>query len=225
MHQLLEAIEWLDEEPATEDLGAVLDDAAASVPVLALPLLPSAREAVERTLQSPDGSSHFSREETARRLATLAGEKPLRIEVARELPYAVESADGLTRGTIDRLHIAWGKDGPLAAEVVDAKSDGDSAGETLLEKYAAQLDAYRDAVVRLWGIPAERVSLLLLRVPSGERGGGVTGRGTALDSTRAESPPIEDPTRFHTCGIDLRVRICIDATNLRHDLSSCPGGR
>ncbi len=166
VHQLLEGIEWLDEARLSAQLAEVLDAAAASVPVLALPLLPAAREMVERLLTAPDARAFFSREESARRLAALAGAEPIRVEVARELPYAIETPAGLSRGTIDRLHIAWGEDGPIAAEVIDAKTDGGGAGEAgtraLREKYAAQLEAYQSAVTQLYGIPPERIALSIL---------------------------------------------------------------
>ena len=59
-----------------------------------------------------------------------------------------------------------------AADIIDYKSDGVSASkpETLVERvehYRPQIDAYRDAVATMTGLPAERVTARLLFVNEG----------------------------------------------------------
>ena len=172
VHQLLEGIEWLDETPG---LAGALDRAAAAVASVARPHLAPARRALERALATPAARDALSIAPTRVRLAALAGEAIVRVEVAREVGYIVVGAGvpgGPARGIIDRLHIGWGENGPLAAEVIDAKTDvgGESAGAAaaLIERYGEQMQAYRDAVAGLYGLAQERIAVAILAVPSGE---------------------------------------------------------
>ncbi len=71
--------------------------------------------------------------------------------VLREQPVAVERDGTLLTGTIDRLVLLIGKDGPLAADVLDYKTDRLSpesltAEHPALQHYQLQLSAYREAV-------------------------------------------------------------------------------
>ena len=98
--------------------------------------------------------------------ATLRREAyPAEARLERELPFLHRSGDTILEGIIDRL-VVW-DDG---AEVIDFKSDvvdpGDEAGlEQLVGIYAPQLEAYREAVAGIFGLPGDavRAKLVFLR--------------------------------------------------------------
>jgi len=87
--------------------------------------------------------------------------------VFRELPFAVREEDMLLSGRIDRLVVLHDGDRPVAADLLDFKTDaispGDSAAlEARTAFYRPQLAAYRRAAARLAGLPPERISARLV---------------------------------------------------------------
>jgi ATP-dependent helicase/nuclease subunit A len=57
----------------------------------------------------------------------------------------------------DRVHVTLDGDGkPMSAHIIDFKTDLDTDG--LAARYAAQLEAYRQAAAVLLGIAVDRVS-------------------------------------------------------------------
>ena len=98
---------------------------------------------------------------------------PLREEARTEVPFVVETEDGvLVRGRIDRLVLVHDGDRVVGARIVDFKTGATGADPAGLaakfEGYRAQLASYGDAVAGLWSIPRDSVSETLLFVDRDE---------------------------------------------------------
>ncbi len=94
-----------------------------------------------------------------------------RYEVDSERDFMIRWDDGILHGSIDRLVVAYRGDKPVSAEILDYKTDafrpaeGETLESLLSEKaafYAPQLQAYRTAVSRLYGIAEENINATLL---------------------------------------------------------------
>lgn len=97
----------------------------------------------------------------------------LREEARTEVPFVVEVEDGvLVRGRIDRLVLVHDGDRVAGARIIDFKTGAtgaDAAGILAkVEGYRPQLASYGDAVSRLWSIPRDAVSEVLLFVDRDE---------------------------------------------------------
>ena len=91
--------------------------------------------------------------------------------VSQERPFAVLDGETILRGSIDRLVVLYDGDRPVAADVIDFKTDAvgrdDDALQTAVDTYRPQLAAYRRAVISLFGLPPDQVSSRLLFVGAG----------------------------------------------------------
>jgi hypothetical protein len=75
----------------------------------------------------------------------------------RERTFDVLLESGPLTGVFDRVHVALDGDGkPMGAHIIDFKTDLDADG--LAVRYAAQLDAYRQAAAVLLGITVDQVT-------------------------------------------------------------------
>jgi hypothetical protein len=82
----------------------------------------------------------------------------------REKSFAVEIDGEIISGTFDRVHVFLQDNGePVAAEVFDFKTDADPAA--IGERYAKQMESYRQAAARLLGISPDAVRTRLVPVP------------------------------------------------------------
>jgi ATP-dependent helicase/nuclease subunit A len=91
------------------------------------------------------------------------------LELRNERPIAVVLDGTLVQGFIDRLVIAKTNDRPIAAEIIDYKSDHISGMDERqvqqrIEHYRPQLTAYRKAIASSTGIPIKRIVARLLFV-------------------------------------------------------------
>lgn len=88
-------------------------------------------------------------------------------EVHRERPFVLKRDGALVQGTIDRL-VLLKRDGmPVAADVLDFKTDRFDGERTewvaaKVDHYGSQLDEYRSAVATCFGIPTAHISTRLL---------------------------------------------------------------
>jgi ATP-dependent exoDNAse (exonuclease V) beta subunit len=89
------------------------------------------------------------------------GQNTARLVVHRERRFAVREGDVLINGSLDRLVTWQSPDGRvLAADVIDFKTDRATDVGQLDERvefYRPQVDAYRRAVERLYGLEPEQV--------------------------------------------------------------------
>jgi ATP-dependent exoDNAse (exonuclease V) beta subunit len=165
LHRWLQNIGWLEKSlPAAESLVACaggLDLPAARLRTLA--------EEFRGMLQSPMLSSLLSRDSGPDSSSAvldphLRGFDPAAVElsVRSEFPFACEASGELINGCIDRLVLCL-KDGvPIAADVIDFKSDElpqqPRAVADRVDFYRGQMQTYRQAVSKLLMIPIEKVT-------------------------------------------------------------------
>jgi ATP-dependent helicase/nuclease subunit A len=94
-----------------------------------------------------------------------AGSASLKVE--RERMFVLLHDGELVQGTIDRLVLLYENGRPIAADIVDFKTDRlVGAREQWIENkrnhYGPQLQEYRFAVSHCFGIPPEKISTRLL---------------------------------------------------------------
>ena len=166
-HKWFEQIEWLDAgRPSAETLltaasslrPLTLDPKSVLPEFFAMLDKPAITEALSR--------SHFS---------VLAGEAASghshTPRVLREYPFACRFDRTLISGVIDRLVLWSDADRIVAAELLDFKTDAVGESGVLIEsrinEYRLQLETYRRAVSRLFGIEVSCVTARLLFVKPG----------------------------------------------------------
>jgi ATP-dependent exoDNAse (exonuclease V) beta subunit len=85
----------------------------------------------------------------------------------REQSFAVEIDGEIVSGTFDRVHVFLHDNGePATAEIFDFKTDIDPAD--IGERYAKQMESYRQAAACLLGISPDAVRTSLVPVPIAE---------------------------------------------------------
>jgi ATP-dependent exoDNAse (exonuclease V) beta subunit len=101
----------------------------------------------------------------------LASECDVRVQAERRFDVPIDG--GILSGSIDRL-VLFCRDGvPVAADILDFKTDGVAPGDLfavtrLVDHYRDQLGAYVRAVSAIHGIAAERISTRLVLLATGE---------------------------------------------------------
>jgi ATP-dependent exoDNAse (exonuclease V) beta subunit len=183
IHAFFEQVEWLDEAIPTSAqlvaLGCSLEaDAALRDAAIAdfLRMLDgrSVREVLSRNYYQPWRT----------RYGAGAGSS-LRLEVRREQPLTVRDGNDWLSGTIDRLVVLYQHDRPVAADILDFKTDSVPTAdlrEDRIEFYRPQLRAYRRGVSGMLRLDVNRISTRLLFVGEGHvveltRLGGSRGMG------------------------------------------------
>jgi ATP-dependent exoDNAse (exonuclease V) beta subunit len=170
IHAWFECIEWLDEFRPEPDEASLRQRAAElTVSERAVDrLLPDFRKmlqvaGVRKLFQAASGGA--ARVFGAHRTQIEAGSASLKVE--RERMFVLLHDGELVQGTIDRLVLLYENGRPIAADIVDFKTDRlVGAREQWIENkrnhYAPQLQEYRFAVSHCFGIPAEKISTRLL---------------------------------------------------------------
>jgi ATP-dependent exoDNAse (exonuclease V) beta subunit len=176
VHAWFEQIEWLDDgEPSDEALRAAALSAGASPGDVAC-WLPQFHE----MLGKPDIRAALVRgayqslaafEANSDILKALAGAR-YTLRVLRERSFAVRDGDAILTGAIDRLVLLEHEGRPLAADLIDFKTDlvaPDDRGavQAIVEHYHPQVEAYRRAVARFSGLSPDRIAARLLFVGPG----------------------------------------------------------
>lgn len=176
MHLWFEQVEWLDGKRF--DLGK-LQELGESV-ILAGLERSSLLEAFEQALARPAIRALLTRATYQQPAQTAAdgavhlrpGLAQPRWKVWRERPFALREGDTILQGKIDRLVVLYDGDRPVAADLVDYKTDRVSAEEpkgieARVAHYRPQLLAYQRAVARLLGLDLADVSARLAFVEAG----------------------------------------------------------
>ena len=88
-------------------------------------------------------------------------------ELWRERGFAVRHEGSLMRGTFDRVTVRRENGAPVAATLVDFKTDREP-DETTVRRYQPQIDAYRGALAQVLGLDAARVEAKLVFVGTGD---------------------------------------------------------
>ena len=94
-----------------------------------------------------------------RELFTRAGRD---VVLLREQPFDTIADGTWTSGVIDRLHLHRENGRMVRAEILDFKTDAVESGGELIEKYAGQMRAYRDAVAAATGLAPDAIDCLLV---------------------------------------------------------------
>ncbi len=168
MHAWFEKIEWLEGNARPEP--AILREAAtklAMTETIINTLLPDFYAILER----PNIRSVLLKDQVLKLKPMRSALKNLRstptLKVFPERRFVLLSASELTQGSIDRLVLAYANDQPVAADIVDYKTDrlaGDIADwiQQKTDHYQPQLEEYRRAVEHCFGIPQTRISARLV---------------------------------------------------------------
>lgn len=166
IHAFCEQIQWLDDTPP---------DASQLVEVARR--MDADEQHIQHSLvqfqamiSRPEIQSLLSREYYTNRIQTDDG-RQLELEVCREQPVMVTADERLVFGSIDRLVLF--KDGliPVAADIVDFKTDAIRNQDELTARvahYRPQLEAYVCGIQRMLQIDAPKISARLVFLSSGK---------------------------------------------------------
>lgn len=160
LHAWFEAVGWLEDgAPNDETLLAL----AASKPEFANLDVAGELARFRHSLSLPVVQAALSRAGYERADGTP--------QLFRERAFAVRRNDTLLNGKFDRLVVWFHGPTAVAADVLDLKSDvvpaERGAVSARAEIYRGQMDAYRQAAMQLYRLPAEKVSASLLFVEPG----------------------------------------------------------
>ena len=144
IHALMEPLEW-------DVQGFLLDLQAKATGKATEALHQQAKAIIEGCLKSKSVAAALSAKPEG---ATLLKE--------RKFSLMIEPGRVMT-GNADRIHLVPGK----SAVIFDYKSDTCDL-EELKAKHARQMDMYRTATSRIWGIPADKIQCFLIHVRKGE---------------------------------------------------------
>jgi ATP-dependent exoDNAse (exonuclease V) beta subunit len=163
IHAWFEQVKWLDDGPPSDDR---LREVATAIPELALPSADIDRLLADfrAMLARPPIAAGLQRSAYHSFAATLT--------VETERPIAVRDDNRLLVGNIDRLVTIRRDNHPIAAEIIDFKTDAAAPDDTVavaskVDFYRPQLSAYRSAVCAILGFEASQVSAKLLFVRAG----------------------------------------------------------
>ena len=174
IHAWFEQIEWLDEGPPSNNhLRAV----AASLPDLAL-----SPETIDQLLADfhtmitdPSIAACLNRNYYNPQIKLIQADRHIkvRLRVENERPIAVRDGDRLLVGNIDRLITLYDGEHPVAADILDFKTDvvapdDQQALDAKSTFYRPQLQAYRQAACAMMRIPDESVQARLLFLQIGK---------------------------------------------------------
>ena len=166
IHAWFECVQWLDEQPPPAELRLREIAAGLAVPE---PVVDELLPQFDHMLQLPNVRTALSRS-NALRSATFvrhASGSDAELRVENERPFVLRREGAIVQGTIDRLVLLVRKGRPVAAEILDFKTDrltGDAASWTndRLEYYRPQLAAYREAVSQCFRVDELSIATRLI---------------------------------------------------------------
>ncbi len=164
IHACFEQIEWIDdripEKEAIEEIVRRIYQAELPPRIAQTETESTVRDFYEMCA-APSIREALSRKERDRTQFRVFHERAFLIPRTEGTRY------GLVRGSIDRLVVSYEGERPVGAEIIDFKTDrldgGDSrAVRSRAKRYRPQLEAYREAVMRLYRLEKSRVKATLL---------------------------------------------------------------
>ncbi len=164
IHAWFEQIEWLEDGLPSDDR---LREVASSLPDLDLQSEDIARWLAD--FHAMVAKPHIGACLERNHYKDFSGHA---LKVETERPLAVCEGERLLVGNIDRLVTIYEGDQPIAADILDFKTDGivpgdDKALANKVEFYGPQISAYRSAVCAVCRLEASQVSAKLLFVNAG----------------------------------------------------------
>jgi ATP-dependent exoDNAse (exonuclease V) beta subunit len=169
VHAWMEQLKWLDDG---------LPDDAALLAVAARAALSLAGDRSQLTSRLATFRQQLAAPQIAAALCRAAYDKfashgELQLEVHTERNFAVRIGDELLSGSIDRLVLVRCAGAVIAAEVLDYKTDTIAAGDKQaladkVEFYRPQIEAYRQAVAKLFRLEPRAISARLVFLQTGK---------------------------------------------------------
>ncbi|NCG13031.1 MAG: UvrD-helicase domain-containing protein [Planctomycetia bacterium] len=160
VHSVLETISW--STPAQEDIQKTLTSLHPREKDLHQEVL----NIVLAALHKENFSSIFDQSATAERLESDSKDKLI---LEKEISLMTDINGIRFSGVIDRLVLRENSTGFVSAEIIDFKSDNLLlSNEDTLGKYKDQMEWYRKAVHQCWGIPIDKISLLIATTQNGD---------------------------------------------------------
>jgi ATP-dependent exoDNAse (exonuclease V) beta subunit len=169
IHAFFEQIGWIEDGSPHDDALAAVGASLSTDPQP----LSQAIEDFRRQLAIPAVHQALtrSRYQTWLDQCEATGESETQLEVRREQRLAAQDGDDWLTGNIDRLVVLSRHGRPIAAEILDFKTDSvsnKSSLRELTEHYRPQLLAYRRGIARMLSLNEPHVGLSLLFVASGQ---------------------------------------------------------
>ncbi|MFG0334175.1 MAG: PD-(D/E)XK nuclease family protein, partial [Maioricimonas sp. JB049] len=177
IHAWFEQIEWLDDgapEEAVLRKQALKIDEAAQVNVdraleefRTMLQAPAIRECLSRGYYDDPAGLGLSETVTAELSAG-----PVQLTVENERDFALLEEGALLTGSIDRLVLLERDGKPIAADILDFKTDTIDEAKPkkwneMRAHYREQLTAYAGAVAKIYGLPDERIATRLILLSPG----------------------------------------------------------
>ncbi len=169
MHAWFQEIVWLEQgkrpDPVPLRQKAIVDLAMSETTINTL--IPDFFAFLElSSVQSVLNTSEVERLQIFQKVSKRL-DRPLTLQVYPERSFVRIEESGIVSGTIDRLVLALDRGQPVAADIVDYKTDrlvGDRSEwiQQKTEHYADQLREYRSAVTHCFGLPEESISARIL---------------------------------------------------------------
>ena len=169
IHACFEKIEWLDRNPPDR---AMLMKTVAQIAQSRID-----DSEIEKIIDSFLEICKKPEVQTAFSHSGLPAADSLKYELFSERQFVVRWENEILRGSIDRLLVCFQENKAISAEITDYKTDtyreecGLSLDEFIAEHtefYKPQLDAYRYAVSRLYGLKPENIAVKLLYTSPGK---------------------------------------------------------
>jgi ATP-dependent exoDNAse (exonuclease V) beta subunit len=143
VHALFEKVEWWEE---TEDLSKWLK-----------------QQGTEASMRAMDIFSRAMADPQVMKIFACPAQKT---EVWMERSFAYQKEGEMVQGVFDRVVLNLSEsDEIMTAEIIDFKTDrpGEGLGiDQLVERYRGQLESYRSALVKLTGLPENKIRMTLL---------------------------------------------------------------
>jgi ATP-dependent exoDNAse (exonuclease V) beta subunit len=161
-HAWCQQIEWLDQGPPGMP---VLHKTAVQLDRAESDLEPEIAEFLQ-AIEKPSLKQLLSRDRYQKLTAT-GSNGPTELKCFRERAFTVIDEDQHLSGTIDRLVLLMQRGRPIAAEIIDFKTDASGERSGLREAYIDQLRLYSRAVEKAYGVVPERITTTLAWLATG----------------------------------------------------------
>ena len=175
VHAWLEHTEWADRIPDDQALQQIAHRNHIHVDDLDVRIAKLRTDLQQPEIQAmlTEGSYHKHQwlpfnDEVSQQI--LEGDGP-QLEVRCEYPFTINRDGGILNGTIDRLVLLRHEDVVIAADTIDYKTDYVENQDDIDEKveyYRGQLEAYRNAVSRVFGLDDDHIATRLAFVGAGQ---------------------------------------------------------
>ncbi len=170
VHAYLERVGWIEDGLPDETTWLEIARARQAN----TQLIQLAREFLEKALARPAVRQRLSRDSYLSWVQKWGGElgqKDWQLDVRREQPLLVWQGNGYLSGSMDRLVLLTNSGKPVAAEIVDYKTDfveGEAAMEVRAKFYRPQMQAYIRGLERMLRISSQRITARIVFLATGE---------------------------------------------------------